>query len=150
MRQEKLDSSFEVSSPLIAPAAETQLAQPVAESSAVIDLAAAVLEAEDDEAAVPMAQTQVAKRAARAQDTQLAIAADADESPESAQYQEEQRKFADQERQKRLQALEEKAAEIRKRNELEEAKRKAQEEKNAKWKKKKRETGSGRGTTEVA
>ncbi len=133
--QEKLDSHFEVSQSLVAPAAETQLAERVTDSSAVIDLGAAVLEAEE-EAAEPIAGTQIAKRAGRAQDTHLAITVDEDQSPEDAAYAEEQRKFAEQERQKRMQALEEKAAEIRKRNELEEAKRKAQAEKDGKWKKK--------------
>ena len=129
----KRDSDFVVATEIVT--APVAVATP--ESAALIDLDAAVaeLEAESEQ---PAEETQLARKHVAAPDTQLALPAHEEESAEQAAFRAEQRKFEEMDRQKRLQALEEKAAEIRKRNELEEAKRQAQ---SGKPNKKKRRQG---------
>lgn len=121
----QLASAFVAESEPVAAAVEQPTPVLPTESAPFVDLDAAVaeLEAESPQSAE---ETRIAKPHAGAPDTQLALPAQEEESAERVVYLAEQRKFAEQDRQKRLQALEEKAAEIRKRNEVEEAKRTAQ------------------------
>jgi tetratricopeptide (TPR) repeat protein len=128
--QQQLESSFEV-----APAPIPQI--PVAPASeGVIELSDAIVEEEAKPVARSAADTHLALPPMGAEDTHPALPVS--EEPEAmpterAQFDAEQKHFQDQERLKRLQALEEKAAEIRKRNEAEEAAKKA---KYAKYQKK--------------
>jgi tetratricopeptide (TPR) repeat protein len=121
----KLDSDFVVANESVETPQEAPTPIAAPESAALIDLGAAVaeLEAESQQSG---AQTQIATPHVSAPDTQLALPAQEEESAEDVAYRAEQRKFEQMDRQKRLEALAEKAADIRKRNELEEAKRKVQ------------------------
>jgi tetratricopeptide (TPR) repeat protein len=132
----KLESDFVVATETVEAPQQAPTPHGAPGSAALIDLGAAVAELEA-EPQRPQAVEETQLVAARgAPNTQLALPPVAEETAQEAEYRAEQRKFEQMDRQRRLQALEEKAAEIRKRNELEEAKRNAD---TTKLNKKKRE-----------